>query len=171
MKKLLYIFAILLLLLSSCRTKQAVQEYSSQSDSTKTECSTKKEMAKEESSASSLMSVSDTISSSIIEEEFTIKFDTLGRPKSFHGKKKKSLQLSKSEKKFSMEQKFNADKLSCDSNYTFANIEHSQYKKIVQPAKKSSKKNVLFAVMLSLLTLIICHCVLKQKIKQKKLGR
>ena len=169
MKKQLYIFAILLLLLSSCRTKQTVQENTSHSDSTRTEYSSKKEKVKEENSASSQINVTDTMSTSIIEEEFTIKFDTEGRPKSFHGKKKKSLLLSKSEKKCSMEQQFNAYKLSCDSNYTFANIEHSQYKKVVQPKKKSSK-NVLFAVMLSLLTLIICHCVLKQKINRKKLG-
>lgn len=169
MKKLLYHFTILLLLCSSCRTKQTIQEYSLHSDSTKTECSTKKEVTKEESRASSLMAVSDTMSSSIIEEEFTIKFDTEGRPTEFHGKKKKSVQHTKSEKNTSLDQHFSADKLSCDSNYVLANIEHSQYKKIVSPEKKSSK-NVFFAVILSLLTLIICHCVLKQKIKRKKLG-
>lgn len=169
MKKLLYIFTILLLLCSSCRTKQTLQEYSLHSDSTKTECNTKKEVTKEERSASSLMTVSDTMSSSIIEDEFTIKFDTAGRPTEFHGKKKKSVLLSKSEKNCFLDQHFTAEKLSCDSNYVLANIEHSQYKKIVSPEKKSSK-NVLFAVMLSLLTLIICHVVLKQKIKRKKLG-
>lgn len=169
MKKLLYLFTILLLLCSSCRTKKTLQEYSLHSDSTKTECSTKKEVTKEESSATSLMAISDTMSSSIIEEEFTIKFDTAGRPTEFHGKKKKSVQQTKSEKNTSLDQHFSADKLSCDSNYIFADIKQNQYKKIVKPEKKSSK-NVLFAVMLSLLTLIICHCVLKQKIKQKKLG-
>lgn len=169
MKKLLYLFTILLLLCSSCKTKQTVQEYSEQTDSTKTECSTKKEMAKEESSASSLMAVSDTMNSTMIEEEFSIKFDSMGRPTDFHGKKKKWIQLSKSEKKSSMVQNNSSDKLSCDSNYVFADIKQNQYKKIVKPEKKSSK-NVLFAVMLSLLTLIICHCVLKQKIKRKKLG-
>ena len=169
MKKLLYLFTILLLLCSSCRTKQAVQEYSVQTDSAKTECSTKKEMAKEESSASSMMAISDSMNLSIIEEEFTIKFDTAGRPTELHGKKKKSTQQSKSEKKSSLEQQFANEKLSCDSNYELVNIEHYKYKKKVQPEKKSSK-NILFAVMLSLLTLIICHCVLKRKIKQKKLG-
>lgn len=169
MKKLLYLFTILLLLCSSCRTKQTIQEYSVHSDSTRTECSTQKEVTKEESSASSLMAISDTMSSTTIEEEFTIKFDTAGRPTEFHGKKKKSVLLSKSEKNCSMDQQFTADKQSCDSDYVLANIEHSEYKKIVSPEKKSSK-NVLFAVMLSLLTLIICHCVLKQKIKRKKLG-
>ena len=169
MKKLLYLFTILLLLCSSCRTKQAIQEYSVQTDSTKTECSTKKEVTKEESRATSHLAVSDTMNSSIIEEEFTIKFDTLGRPTEFHGKKKKSTQLSKSEKNCSLDQHFTADKQSCENDYVLANIEHSEYKKIVSPEKKSSK-NVLFAVMLSLLTLIICHCVLKQKIKRKKLG-
>lgn len=169
MKKLLYLFTILLLLCSSCRTKQTIQEYSLHSDSTKTESRTSKEVTKEESSASSLMAVSDTMSSSTIEEEFTIKFDTAGRPTEFHGKKKKSVLLSKSEKNSSIDQYFTAEKQSCDSNYMMATIENSQYKNIVKPEKKSSK-NVLFAVMLSLLTLIICHCVLKQKIKQKKLG-
>lgn len=169
MKKLLYLFTILLLLCSSCRTKQTIQEYSLHSDSTRTECSTKKEVTKEESSASSLMAVSDTMSSSIIEEEFTIKYDSTGKPIELHGKKKKSVLLSKSEKNCSLDQHFTAEKLSCDSDYVLANIEHSEYKKIVSPEKKSSK-NVLFAVMLSLLTLIICHCVLKRKIKQKKLG-
>lgn len=169
MKKLLYIFTILLLLCSSCRTKQTVQEYSVQTDSTRTEYSTKKEIAKEEASASSQIAVSDTMSSSIIEEEFTIKFDTLGRPTELHGKKKKSMMQSKSEKKSSLDQLFADEKLSCDSNYELVNIEHYKYNKKVQPEKKSSK-NVLFAVMLSLLTLIICHCVLKRKIKQKKLG-
>ena len=169
MKKLLYLFTILLLLCSSCRTKQTLQEYSLHSDSTKTECSTKKEVTKEKNSATSLMAVSDTMSSSIIEEEFTIKFDTAGRPTKFHGKKKKWMQQSKSEKNSSLEQQFANEMLSCDSNYELVNIEHYKYNKKVQPEKKSSK-NVLFAVMLSLLTLIICHCVLKQKIKQKKLG-
>lgn len=169
MKKLLYLFTILLLLCSSCRTKQTLQEYSVQSDSTRTESSTSKEVTKVESSASSLMAVSDTMNLSIIEEEFTIKFDTAGRPTEFHGKKKKSTQQSKSEKKSSLDQQFADEKLSCDSNYELVNIEHYKYKKKVQPEKKSSK-NVFLAVMLSLLTLIICHCVLKQKIKRKKLG-
>lgn len=169
MKKLLYLFTILLLLCSSCRTKQTIQEYSSHSDSTKTECSTKKEMAKKESRASSLMAISDTMSSSIIEEEFSIKFDSAGKPTEFHGKKKKWVQQKKSEKNNSLDQNFTAENLSCDSNYELVNIEHYKYNKKVQPEKKSSK-NVLFAVMLSLLTLIICHCVLKQKIKRKKLG-
>lgn len=169
MKKLLYLFTILLLLCSSCRTKQTIQEYSLHSDSTKTESRTSKEVTKEECSASSLMAVSDTMSSTTIEEEFTIKFDTLGRPTEFHGKKKKLMKQSKSEKNSSLDQHFTAEKLSCDSNYELVNIEHYKYNKKVQPEKKSSK-NVLFAVMLSLLTLIICHCVLKQKIKRKKLG-
>ena len=169
MKKLLYLFTVLLMLCSSCRTKQTIQEYSVHSDSTKTECSTQKEVTKEESSASSMMAVSDTMSTSIIEEEFTIKFDTLGRPSEFHGKKKKSTQQSKSEKNSSLDQQFADEKLSCDSKYELVNIEHCKYNKKVQPEKKSSK-NVLFSVMLSLLTLIICHCVLKQKIKRKKLG-
>ena len=169
MKKLLYLFIILLLLCSSCRTKQSVQECSVQTDSTRAESSTSKEVTKEKSSASSLMAVSDTMNSSTIEEEFTIKFDTAGRPTEFNGKKKKSVLLSKSEKNCSLDLHFTAEKQSCDSDYVLANIENSQYKKIVQPEKKSSK-NVLFAVILSLLTLIICHCVLKQKIKRKKLG-
>lgn len=169
MKKLLYLITILILLCSSCRTKQTIQENSAQTDSTRTESSTSKEVTKEESSASRLMAVSDTMSSSIIEEEFTIKFDTLGRPTEFHGKKKKSELISKSEKNFSLEQDFAAEKLSYDSDFVMANLDHSKYNKIIKPEKKSSK-NVLFAVMLSLLTLIICHCVLKQKIKRKKLG-
>ena len=169
MKKLLYLFTILLLLCTSCRTKQTLQEYSVHSDSTRTECSTQKEVTKEENSTSSMMAISDTMNLSIIEEEFTIKFDTAGRPTEFHGKKKKSTQQSKSEKKSSLDQQFADEKLSCDSNYELVNIEHYKYNKKVQPEKKSSK-NVLFAVMLSLLTLIICHCVLKQKIKRKKLG-
>jgi hypothetical protein len=169
MKKLLYLITILILLCSSCRTKQTLQEYSVQTDSTRTEKSTKKEVTKVENSSSSLISACDTMSSSIIEEEFTIKFDSTGKPTEFHGTKKKWMQQTKSEKNTSQEQKIAADKLSCDSNYIFADIKQNQYKKIVKPEKKSSK-NVLFAVMLSLLTLIICHCVLKQKIKQKKLG-
>ena len=169
MKKLLYLFTILLLLCSSCRTKQTIQEYSSHSDSTKTEYSTKKEVTKEENSTSSMMAISDTMNLSIIEEEFSIKFDTLGRPAELHGKKKKSMMQSKSEKNSSLDQQFADEKLSCDSNYELVNIEHYKYNKKVKPEKKSSK-NVLFAVMLSLLTLIICHVVLKQKIKRKKLG-
>ena len=169
MKKLLYLITILILLCSSCRTKQTLQEYSVQTDSTRTEKSTKKEVTKVENSSSSLISACDTMSSSIIEEEFTIKFDSTGKPTEFHGTKKKWMQQTKSEKNTSQEQKIAADKLSCDSNYIFADIKQNQYKKIVKPEKKSSK-NVLFAVMLSLLTLIICHCVLKQKIKRKKLG-
>lgn len=169
MKKLLYLITILLLLCTSCKTKKVIQEYSNYSDTAKTECSTKKEIAMEKSSASSLISACDTMSSSMIEEEFTIKFDTLGRPTDFHGKKKKWMQQTKSEKNSSLDQQFADEMLSCDSNYELVNIEHYKYNKKVQPEKKSSK-NVLFAVILSLLTLIICHCVLKQKIKQKKLG-
>lgn len=169
MKNLLYLFTILLLICSSCRTKQTMQEYSTQTDSTRTESSTSKEVTKEESNASSLMAACDAMSSSMIEEEYSIKFDSTGKPKEFHSTKKKWMKISKSEKSTSQEQQIKADMLSCDSNYIFADIKQSQYKKIVKPEKKSSK-NVLFAVMLSLLTLIICHFVLKQKIKQKKLG-
>lgn len=169
MKKLLYLFTILLLLCSSCRTKQTIQEYSTQTDTTRTESSTSKEVSKEESSSSSLMAACDTMSSSMIEEEFTIKFDSTGKPKEFHGTKKRWMKNSKSEKSTSQEQQIKADKLSCDSSYIFADIKQSQYKKIVKPEKKSSK-NVLFSVILALLTLIICHFVLKEKIKQKKLG-
>lgn len=169
MKKIIYLITILLLLCTSCKTKKVIQEYSDYSDTAKTECSTKKEIAMEKSSASSLMSALDTTSATMIEEEFTIKFDTLGRPTDFHGRKKKWMQQTKSEKNSSLDQQFAEDKLSCDSNYIFADIKQNQYKKIMKPEKKSSK-NVLFAVMLSLLTLIICHCVLKQKIKRKKLG-
>lgn len=169
MKNQLYLFTILLLICSSCRTKQTMQEYSTQTDSTRTESSTSKEVTKEESSASSLMAACDAMSSSMIEEEYSIKFDSTGKPKEFHSTKKKWMKISKSEKSTSQEQQIKADMLSCDSNYIFADIKQSQYKKIVKPEKKSSK-NVLFAVMLSLLTLIICHFVLKQKIKRKKLG-
>lgn len=169
MKKLLYLITISLLLCTSCKTKKVIQEYSMQSDTTRTESRTKKEIAMEKKCSSNLITIADSMNSSIIEEEFSIKFDSMGRPTDFHGKKKKWIQLSKSEKKSSMVQNNSSDKLSCDSNYVFADINQNQYKKIIQPAKKSSK-NVLFAVILSLLTLIICHCVLKQKIKRKKLG-
>lgn len=169
MKKLLYLFTILLLLCTSCKTKKVIQEYSMQSDTTRTESRTKKEIAMEKKCSSNLITIADSMNSSIIEEEFSIKLDSMGRPTDFHGKKKKWIQLSKSEKKSSMVQNNSSEKLSCDSNYVFADIKQNQYKKIMKPKKKSSK-SVLFAVMLSLLTLIICHCVLKQKIKQKKLG-
>ena len=169
MKKILYLFTILLLLCTSCKTKQTLQEYSMQSDSARTECRTAKEISKEENSSSSLMAACDTMSSSLVLEEFTIKFDSTGKPKEFHGTKKRWMKMSKSEKSTSQEQQIKADKLSCDSNYFFADIQQSHYKKIVKPEKKSSK-NVLFSVILSLLTLIICHLVLKQKIKRKKLG-
>ena len=169
MKKLLYLITILLMLCSSCKTKKVIQEYSDYSDTAKTECSTKKEIAMEKSSASSLISACDTMSTSMIEEEFSIKFDTLGRPTDFHSKKKKLMQQTKSIKNSSLDQQFSDEMLTCDSNYELVNIEHYKYNKKVQPEKKSSK-NVLFAVILSLLTLIICHCVLKQKIKRKKLG-
>lgn len=169
MKKLLYLITILILLCTSCRTKQTLQECSMQSDTTRTEYRTAKEVSKEENSSSSLMAACDTMSLSLVQEEFTIKFDSLGKPTEFHGTKKKWMKISKSEKSTSQEQQIKANKLSCDSNYIFADIKQSQYKKIVKPEKKSSK-NVLFAVMLSLLTLIICHLVLKQKIKRKKLG-
>lgn len=169
MKKLLYLITILILLCTSCKTKQTMQEYSMQSDSARTECCTTKEISKEESSTSSLMAACDTMSSSMIVEEYSIKFDSAGKPAEFHATLKKWMKISKSEKSSSQEQQIKADKLSCDSNYVFADITQSQYKKIMKPEKKSSK-NVLFAVILSLLTLIICHCVLKQKIKRKKLG-
>lgn len=169
MKKLLYLITILILLCTSCKTKQTMLEYSMQSDTTRTENRTAKEVSKEENSSSSLMAACDTMSISLVQEEFTIKFDSTGKPTEFHGTKKKWMQQTKSEKNTSLEQKMAADKLSCDSNYIFADIKQSQYKKIVKPEKKSSK-NVLFSVILSLLTLIICHFVLKQKIKRKKLG-
>lgn len=169
MKKLLYLFTILLLLCSSCRTKQTIQEYSMQSDTARTECRTTKEISKEENSSSSLIAACDTMSSSLVQEEFTIKFDTAGKPTEFHGTKKRWMKISKSEKNTYQEQQIKANKLSCDSNYVFADIKQSQYNKIVKPEKKSSK-DVLFSVILSLLTLIICHFVLKQKIKRKKLG-
>lgn len=169
MKKLLYLFTILLLLCSSCRTKQTIQEYSAQTDSTRSGSSTSKEVTKEESSASSMMAACDTMSSSMIVEEYTIKFDSTGKPTEYHRTKKRWLKISKSEKSNSQEQQMKADKLSCDSNYIFADIKQNQYKKIVKPEKKSSK-NVLFSVILALLTLIICHFGLKLKIKRKKLG-
>lgn len=169
MKNLLFLFTILLLLCSSCRTKQTIQEYSAQTDSTGTESSTSKEISKEESSASSLMAACDTMSLSLVQEEFSIKFDSTGKPTEFHGTKKSWMKISKSEKSTSKEQQIKADKLSCDSNYIFADIKQSQYKKLEKPEKKSSK-NVLFSVILSLLTFIICHLVLKEKIKRKKLG-
>ena len=169
MKKLLYLFTILLLLCSSCKTKQTMQEYSMQSDSARTECRTAKEISKEENSTSSMMAACDTMSSSLVQEEFTIKFDSTGKPTELHGTKKRWMKISKSEKSTSQEQQIKADKLSCDSSYVYADIKQSHYKKIVKPEKKSSK-NVLFSVILSLLTLIICHLVLKQKIKRKKLG-
>ena len=169
MKKLLFLITILILLCTSCRTKQTLQECSMQSDTTRTECRTAKEVSKEENSSSSLMSACDTMSLSLLQEEFTIKFDTTGKPTEFHGTKQKWIKISKSEKSTSQEQQVKTNKLSCDSNYIFADIKQSQYKKIVKPEKKSSK-NVLFSVILSLLTLIICHLVLKEKIKRKKLG-
>ena len=169
MKKLLYLITILILLCTSCKTKQTLQEYSMQSDSARTECSTSKEVSKEENSTSSMMAACDTMSLSLDQEEFTIKFDSAGKPTEFHGTKKKWMKISKSEKSTSQELQIKAEKLSCDSNYIFADIVQSQYKKIVKPEKKSSK-NVLFAVILSLLTLFICHLVLNRKIKRKKLG-
>ena len=169
MKKLLYLITVLLLLCTSCKTKQTLQEYSMQSDSARTECSTAKEVSKEENSTSSLMAACDTMSISLVKEEFSIKFDSTGKPTELHGTKQEWKKISKSEKSTTQEQQIKANKLSCDSNYIFADIVQSQYKKIVKPEKKSSK-NVLFYVILSLLTLIICHFVLKQKIKRKKIG-
>ena len=169
MKKLLYLITILILLCTSCKTKQSLQECSVQTDSTRTESSTKKEVSKEERSTSSQMAVSDTTSTTFEENEFTIKFDSAGKPTKFHGKIKKWVQQKKYEKNNSLDQDFAADKLSCDSDFVMADLDHSKYNKIVKPEKKSSK-NVLFSVILSLLTLIICHLVLKQKINRKKLG-
>lgn len=157
------------MLCTSCKTKQTLQEYSMQSDSASTECSTTKEISNVENSTSSMMATCDTMGISLVQEECTIKFDSTGKPTEFHGTKKRWMKISKSEKSTLQEQQIKADKLSCDSNYFFTDIKQSQYKKIVKPEKKSSK-NVLFAVILSLLTLIICHLVLKQKIKRKKLG-
>lgn len=169
MKNLLYLITILILLCTSCKTKQTLQEYSMQSDSARTECSTAKEVSKEENSSSTMMAACDTMSLSLVQKEFTIKFDSTGKPTEFHATKQEWKKISKSQKSTSQEQQIKANKLSCDSNYIFADIKQSQYKKIEKPEKKSSKK-VLFSVILSLLTLIICHFVLKQKIKRKKLG-
>lgn len=68
------------------------------SDSARTECSTTKEISKEENSTSSMMAACDTMSSSIIEEEFTIKFDSAGKPTEFHATKQEWKKISKSEK-------------------------------------------------------------------------
>ena len=157
------------MLCTSCKTKQTLQEYSMQSDSARTECSTTKEISNVENSTSSMMAACDTMSISLVQEEFDIKLDATGKPTEFHATKQEWKKISKAEKSTSQEQQIKADMLSCDSNYIFADIVQSQYKKIVKPEKKSSK-NVLFSVILSLLTFIICHLVLKQKIKQKKLG-
>lgn len=157
------------MLCTSCKTKQTLQEYSMQSDSARTECSTTKEISNVENSTSSMMAAYDTMGISLVQEEFTIKFDSAGKPTEFHATKQEWKKNSKSKKSTSQKQQIKADMLSCDSNYIFADIVQSQYKKIVQPEKKSSKK-VLFSVILSLLTLIICHLVLKEKIKRKKLG-
>ena len=162
MKNLLYLITILILLCTSCKTKQSMQEYSMQSDTARTEYSTSKEVTKKESSASSLMAAYDTMSLSLVQEEFTIKFDSTGKPTEFNATKLEWKKISKAEKSTSQEQQIKDDMLSCDSNYIFADITQSQYKKIMKPEKKSSK-NVLFSVILSLLTLIICHLVLKQK--------
>lgn len=169
MKKLLYLITVLILLCQSCKTKQSLQEFSMQSDSARTEFRTTKEVSKKEMSSSSLMAAFDTMNISLVQEEFTIKFDSAGKPTEFHGTKLEWKKISKSEKSKSQVQQIKADKLSCDSNYIFADIVQSQYNKIVKPEKKSSK-TCFFAVILSLLTFIICHLVLKQKIKRKKLG-
>ncbi len=169
MKKLLYLITVLLMLCTSCKTKQTLQEYSMQSDSARTECSTTKEISNVENSTSSMMAACDTMSTSLVQEEFTIKFDSTGKPTEFHGTKQEWKKISKSEKSTSQEQQIKANKISCDNDFVMADIDHSNYKKIMKPEKKSSK-NVLFSVILSLLTLIICHLVLKQKIKRKKLG-
>jgi hypothetical protein len=157
------------MLCTSCKTKQTLQEYSMQSDSARTECSTTKEISNVENSTSSMMAACDTMSTSLVQEEFTIKFDSTGKPTEFHGTKQEWKKISKSEKSTSQEQQIKANKISCDNDFVMADIDHSNYKKIMKPEKKSSK-NVLFSVILSLLTLIICHLVLKQKIKRKKLG-
>lgn len=88
MKKLLYLITILILLCNSCKTKQTLQEYSMQSDTTRTESRTTKEVSKEENSSSSMMAACDTMSISLVQEEFTIKFDSTGKPTEFHGTKK-----------------------------------------------------------------------------------
>ena len=137
MKKILYLITILILLCSSCRTKQTIQEYSMQSDTARTEFRTAKEISKEESSASSMMAACDTMSSSMIEEEYTIKFDSTGKPTEFHGTKKRWMKISKSEKSTSQEQQIKANKLSCDSSYLYADIKQSQYNKIVKPEKST----------------------------------
>lgn len=88
MKKLLYLITILVLLCSSCKTKKVLQEYSMQSDTTRTESRTTKEIAMEKKCSSNLISITDSMNSTMIEEEFSIKFDSMGRPTDFHGKKK-----------------------------------------------------------------------------------
>ena len=139
MKKLFYLITILILLCTSCKTKQTLQEYSMQSDSTRTECSTTTEISNEENSTSSMMAACDTMSISLVQEECTIKFDSAGKPTEFHATLQEWKKISKSEKSTSQEQQIKADMLSCDSNYIFADIKQSQYKKIVKPEKKSSK--------------------------------
>lgn len=45
-----------------------------------------------------MMAACDTMSISLVKEEFTIKFDSTGKPREFHGTKQEWKKISKSEK-------------------------------------------------------------------------
>ena len=122
MKKLLYLITILIWLCTSCKTKQTLQEYSMQSDSARTECNATKEIAKEESSTSNMIAACDTMSLSLVQEEFTIKFDSTGKPTEFHATKQEWKKISKTKKSTYREQRIKDDMLYCDSHYIFADI-------------------------------------------------
>ncbi len=54
----------------------------------------------EKKCSSNLITIDDSMNSSIIEEEFSIKFDSMGRPTDFHGKKKNGYSFQNTEKKY-----------------------------------------------------------------------
>ena len=164
----LIIWISFLLLCTSCRTHKIMQESSSNYDSIKVEMKKSEEKNIKYDITSYFSERKDSTEITWMQELSTINFDSCGKPISIQQAKKILLQSSTNQTRIKQNSKSIEQGTKKDSTIICANIQQNQYSNIKQKEDKS--KNVLFSVMLSLLTLIICHLVLKHKIKQKKLG-
>lgn len=168
MKKLLYLFTILLVL-TSCSSHRLIEQTTSYSDSTINQSNIKTEVGRMNNSSSYTASKIDSSETTLMQELLTVEFDSSGKPKSLTKKKKILLKSSTTKKRLVKENHEASQIAKKDSAFVAADIQHNQYRKVAEK-KDKYKNNTLYYVVLSLLTLIICHLVLKHKIKQKKLG-
>ena len=169
MKIKLIIWISFLLLCTSCRTHKIMQKSSSNYDSMKEEIKKSEEKNIKNDITSYLSERKDSTEITWMQELSTINFDSSGKPKSLQQKRLILLLSSTKQKHINQDTKTIKLDTKKDSSIIRADIKQNQYNKIEQKGDKS-KKSTLYCVVLSLLTLIICHLVLKYKIKEKKLG-